>query len=104
MHYQGERNDFLFRRACAWRRRGAQLDEIERRLLADYVLRHIICILFRCSFCGRGSTEPHCSRRCDQNTSPTPVLCHTAHSTTRLGNRGFITFPRPFGRFARPNE
>jgi Primase C terminal 1 (PriCT-1) len=62
--YQGERNDFLFRRACAWRRRGAQPGEIERRFLADYVLRYIIGILFRCSFCGRGSTEPHCSRRC----------------------------------------
>jgi len=32
---EGERNDVLFRRACAWRRGGAQLDELERRLLAE---------------------------------------------------------------------
>lgn len=34
-HYEGERNDVLFRRACAWRRRGAQRDGLERRLLAE---------------------------------------------------------------------
>ncbi len=29
---EGERNDVLFRRACAWRRWGAQLNELERRI------------------------------------------------------------------------
>lgn len=39
-------------------------DESKLAELADYVPRHIIGLLFRDPFCGRGSGTLHCRRRC----------------------------------------
>jgi hypothetical protein len=39
-------------------------DETKLQELADYVPRHIIRVLFRCPFCGRGSGTSHCRRPC----------------------------------------